>query len=131
MFSIHSISDGHVPPLEYLPMGSITPQIGTALTLSGGNLAVASGTTKPMFIVMSNNEADNTSYVNMVPVIRITPDIIFDAIASVAMTGVNAGDSVTLNSYGTGITATKTGGVAEVVRIDGTAVYSHVLVRFN
>lgn len=49
-FMIHKVDSGQVPGIEYLPCGAITPKIGMALVQSGGNLAIATGTTAPTYI---------------------------------------------------------------------------------
>ena len=51
-FLIQQVDGGRIPGIEYLPAGAITPKVGMALTQTGGNLAVASGTTTPTYISM-------------------------------------------------------------------------------
>jgi len=128
-FLVHSTDDGRVPAWEYLPAGAITPKVGTALYLSSGNLAVATGTTKPTYISMIDCAAALTAG-DIIPVIRVEPDIIFETKSSASFTERKIGDKVTLGSNGDAVTATTTNGVAEIVYIDGTASGDMVRVRF-
>lgn len=129
MFTIYRPDDGRNMPLEYLPCGAIQPKIGLALTQSGGNLAIASGTTKPTYICMTERAAAVTAG-EIIPVIRVGADVIFETTNSAAFTSVKQGDKVTISGDGMEVTATTTSGVAEVIDFDGTAVGSKVRVRF-
>lgn len=130
-FIPHSNEDGRVPPWEYLPCGAITPKIGMALVLSGGNLAIATGTTKPTYISM-REENSAVAAGTLIPVIKVQADQVFETTCSASLSSVNAGDKVTLHaSNGCQVTGTKTSGVATVVAKDGDASGSRVLVRFD
>ena len=129
MFMVHQTDDGRVPGIEYLPASAITPKIGMALTQTSGNLAVASGTTAPTYISMCDRDSACTAG-DLIPVIRVLPDMIFETTFSAAATAVTAGQKVTLSTDGLSVTATTTGGVAEVVYMDGTASGSMCRVRF-
>ena len=129
-FIPHSIEDGHVPAFEYLPCSAITPKIGMALTMSSGNLAIATGTTKPSYISMMEKDAACTAG-DIIPVIRVTEDIIFEVTNSASLSGVSVGAKVTLHaSNGMQVTGTTASGVAEIVNKSGDASGSRVLVRF-
>lgn len=129
-FFLHSTDDGRVPPIEYLPCGAITPKAGMALIQTDGNLAIATGTTAPTYISMTER-SDACTEGELIPVIRVNHDMLFDTVASAAMTSVKRGDKVTLHATdGMQITATTEGGVAEVIEMDGSAVGEHVRVRF-
>ena len=99
-FLIHSIDDGHVPAWEYLPCSAITPKVGMALTQSSGNLAIATGTTKPTYISMVEKSAACTAG-DLIPVIRVSPDIIFETTISASGTSLNKGDKVKI-TFGSG-----------------------------
>lgn len=129
MFRIHSTNDGRVPPIEYLPAGAITPKVGMALVQSSGNLAVASGTTKPTYISMCDRETAVTSG-ELIPVIRVEDGMILGTELSAAGTSLKLGGKVTIATDGLRVTATTTDGVAEIVAMNGTAVGDEVLVRF-
>lgn len=129
-FLIHSTDDGRIPPIEYLPAGAITPKVGLALTQTAGNLAVAGGAVKPTYIAMTGKDSACAAG-DIIPVIRVLPDMIFESTASVAMTSIKLGDRVTLSADGLQVTATTTGGVAEVIGLDDTAAGCVVRVRFS
>lgn len=129
MFRVFKTDDGRNCPIEYLPAGAITPKLGMALTVSAGKLAVAAGTTRPAYISMTEAHSAVTAG-TVIPVIRVSEDIIYETENSASFTGVNVGSKVTLDSTGTKVTATTTDGVAEVVGIEGTAVGSKIHVRF-
>lgn len=69
-FKIHKIDDGHIPGIEYLPAGAITPKVGMALYQSSGNLAIATGTTVPTYISMCEKATACTAG-DLIPVIRV------------------------------------------------------------
>lgn len=128
-FLIHSVDDNRVLGLEYLPCSAITPKVGMALVQTGGNLALASGTTAPTYISMCERKEACTAG-DLIPVIRVQKDIIFGVPAQAAMTSVKLGDKVTIYTDGLQVTATTTSGVAEVVGMEDTAAGSTVFVRF-
>lgn len=130
-FIPYSNEEGRVTPWEYLPCSAITPKIGMAMVLSSGKLAIATGTTKPTHICMADYDAAVTAG-TIVPVIRVQADEIFKCTNSASLSGVNVGQKVTLHaSNGLQVTGTTTSGVAEIVRKDGDASGSTVLVRFS
>lgn len=129
-FHIFSTDDGRVPAIEYLPCGAITPKIGMALVQTSGNLAIATGTSKPAYISMCERDSACTAG-ERIPVMRVQPDIIYETTNSAAFTSINRGDKVTLHaSDGMQVTATTASGVAEVVDFDDTVIGSRVKVRF-
>ncbi len=121
---------GAPTPWEYLPCGAITPKLGMALVQSSGNLAIATGTTKPTYISMVEKDAACMAG-DLIPVIRVEPGTIYETELSAAGTSLKQGDKVTLHaSNGLQVTATTTNGVAEIVEFLGTASGDHVRVRF-
>ena len=129
MFIPHKTDDGRIPPIEYLPCGAITPKLGLALIQSGGNLAIASGTTKPTYLCMTERSAAVTAG-TIIPVQRVSEDLIYETTSSAAFTSVKQGAKVTLATDGLRVTATTTDGVAEVVEIADSAAGGKVYVRF-
>lgn len=117
-----------VPPIEYRPCSAITPKVGMALKVSGGNLAAATGADVPQYISMCERAGVCTAG-ERIPVIRVQPDILFESTAAAALSGVTAGTKVTLHTDSLQVTATS-GGAAELVELDGTASGSRVLLRF-
>lgn len=129
MFKVYKTDDGRNCPIEYLPAGAITLKLGMALTVSAGKLAVATGATRPAYISMTET-ANAVTAGTLVPVIRVSEEIIYETENSASFTGVSVGSKVTLDTTGTKVTATTEGGVAEVVGMEGTAVGSKIHVRF-
>ena len=127
-FLIHSVEGGYVPSWEYHPAGAIIPKVGLALVQSSGNLAIASGATAPGFVSMTEREAALTAG-DVIPVVRVSEDIIWETTFSVAASSIVPGNKVTLSADGLQVTATTTGGVAQVVSMDGTAAGDKVWVR--
>lgn len=128
-FLIHSTDDGHALPWEYLPAGAITPKVGMALTQSSGNLALASGTTAPTYISMTERDTACTAG-DLIPVVRVQKDTVYETTLAASGTSLKVGDRVTLHTDGMQVTATTTSGVAEIVEIIGTAIGGKVRVRF-
>ena len=129
-FLPYSYDDGQPRPWEYLPCGAITPKVGMALVESSGNLAIAAGTNKPTYISMVDKASACTAG-DIIPVIRVDHGIVFETTFSADPTGINVGDKVTLHaSSGLQVTATTTGGVAEVVYKDANASGAMCRVRF-
>lgn len=129
-FMIHSTDDGRAPATEYLPAGTITPKAGLALVQTGGLLVAAVGTAAPGYISVCEREAACIAGEN-IPVVRVSGDIVFETAFSAAADAVKLGDKVTLSADGLGVTATTTGGVAEVVYMDGVEAGSMCRVRFS
>lgn len=129
MFIPYKTDDGRVPAWEYLPASAITPKVGMALVMTSGKLALASGTNKPAYISMVEKETACTAG-DIIPVLRVNPDIIFETTFSAAATSVVPGAKVTLATSGLQVTGTTADGVAEVVELDGTAAGDKVRVRF-
>lgn len=128
-FYIQQVDGGRNPGHEYLPAGAIVPKVGMALTVTGGKLSIASGTTAPSYISMIEKEEALTDG-DVIPVMRVLPDMMFQTTFQAAATSIKLGDKVTIHTDGLQVTATTTGGVAEVVQMDGTTAGSPVCVRF-
>lgn len=94
-FKIHSIDDNRISGIEYLPCGAITPKVGMALVQSGGNLALATDTNAPTYISMREKDSPCTAG-DIIPVIRVNKDMIFETTFAAAATSVKLGDKVTL-----------------------------------
>jgi hypothetical protein len=128
-----SYDDGQPRPWEYLPCSAIQPKVGMALTQTSGNLAIATGTTKPTYISMVTKDAACTAG-DLIPVIRVDSGIIFETTNSASFSGISKGQKVTLHaSDGLQVTATTSSGVAEVIGFDDVAASGTggvVYVRF-
>ena len=129
MFTVYSTDDGRNLPVEYLPAGAITPKMGMALVQSGGNLAVCSGANVPTYISMIEKDAACAAG-DVIPVLRVTPGVIWKTASSAAMTSVKLGQKVSIDTTGMLVTATTGDTGAEVVYIEDTAAGGCVHVRF-
>ena len=127
-FLVHSTDDGRVPPTEYLPTGVITPKAGMTLVQTGGLLVSAVGSTAPGYVSVCDRD-EPCEAEEVIPVIRVGADVIFETTFSADADAVKLGDKVTISADGLSVTAT-TGGPAEVVYIDGSEKGSMCRVRF-
>lgn len=127
-FLIHEVEGGYIPSWEYPPCSAITPKVGMALYQNAGNLALASGTTMPTHISMTERESALTAG-DTIPAVRVSEDIIWETEWSASATSIKQGQKVTIASDGLRVTATTTGGIAQVVDFNGTAVGDKVRVR--
>lgn len=116
-------------PWEKKPAANgLTLHVGTALAFASGNLAKATGTTKPEYICME--EVTTTEAGQMIHVERVRPETEYETELSVAAASIKVGGKHTIAADGEMITGTTDGGVAEVTEFDGTAAGSKVRVRF-
>ncbi len=129
-FKLFSHDHNTVPGIEYLPCSAIQPKAGMALTQTTGNLAIATGTTKPTYISLLEAPAA-VSAGTLIPVMRISDDMIFETSFSASASSIKLGNKVTLHaSSGLQVTATTSSGVAEVVYMAGTGSGDMCRVRF-
>lgn len=116
-------------PFEYYPAGPNQDLVpGTLLVLVGGKLGIAGGTIKPQFIA---HHTGTTADGEQVAVEKIKESTIYETTCSAAFTSIKVGNKVTIGSDGRTVTATTDSGVATVIDIDGTAIGSKILVRFE
>lgn len=126
-FIPYTYADGQPVPWEYKEagaLGSIKP--GQALSLSSGKLAKCSGDNRPEYIGMYGGTVASG---DIIPVIRVDEETVFETENSVANTSAAAGSRLTIDSTGTKITATA-GVAVEVVEALDTAAGGKMLVRF-
>lgn len=128
-FYIQQVDGGRNPGHEYLPAGAIVPKVGMALTMNSGKLAIASGTTPPSYISMTQRDTALTDG-EVIPVMRVLPDMMFETTFQASASSIKPGAKVTIHTDGMQITATTAGGVAEVISMDGTTAGSKASVRF-
>ena len=120
--------DGSIRPqsIQYLPGSAFTPKVGMALKYNSGKLALCSGTTKPEYISLVEKSAA-LSAGDVIPVLRIHPDMIFAVPAQADASAVADGSKVTIHTDGLQVTATTTSGVAEIVGREGTGAAGDIL----
>lgn len=112
---IHQTDDGRVPGMEYLPCSAMAPKVGMALKLEGGQLVAAGGTDAPVYLSVTERKTACEAG-ELIPVIRILPDIVFEAPSPAGLTA-KPGDKLQLASNGMGL-STGAGGGAEIVYTD-------------
>lgn len=129
MFMLSRMLVGNTPPIVYMqPTDGETYQVGEALKLASGKVTLCSGAVAPSHVCVGPID-DN----GVVPCVEVQKYMEFETTLGVAPTDsatVGVGDKVTLHTDGMQVTATKTGGVAEVTGIDGQTVGSRVTVKF-
>lgn len=122
----HSFDHGNTPPIEYLKGKEETYQPGEALSMGAdGAVTKCAATARPDYLCLGPVQSDGT-----VPCSRVEESIIYDAALSAAGTALKLGQKVTLSADGMEVTATTSGGVAELVRMDGTNQGDLVGIRF-
>lgn len=129
MFMLSRMLVGNTPPIVYMqPTDGESYQVGKALKLASGKVTLCSDDTAPSHVCVGPID-DN----GVVPCVEVQKYMEFETTLGVApedSTTVGVGDKVTLHTDGMQVTATKTGGVAEVTGIDGQTVGSRVTVKF-
>lgn len=129
MFCLSSMKVGLTPPIEYkTATAGESYAVGEALKQFGGKVTLCSGTTKPEYICVGPaNDAGE------VPCVAVQDYMEFQttlAVAPADSATIGVGDKVTIHTDGMQVTATKTSGVAQLVRVDGQTVGSVVVVKF-
>lgn len=129
MFMLSRMLVGNTPPIVYMqPTDGETYQVGEALKLASGKVTLCSGAVAPSHVCVGPID-DN----GVVPCVEVQKYMEFETTLGVAPADsatVGVGDKVTLHTDGMQVTATKTGGVAEVTGIDGQTVGARVTVKF-
>ena len=125
MFKLRYLDSFGSPSAVSVPMtAGVNYEAGLPLTAAG---VIAAGTVKPEYICLE--KATGVAGEN-VAAFRILPQHTFETKLSAAGSSLKVGNKVTIATAGAGVTATTTDGVAEIVRIDGTAAGDTVLVKF-
>ncbi len=128
MFIPHIWHKGAEPWEGHPAAGALALEVGTALVLTSGKLAKATGTKRPEFICMQ--KVEQTTDGQLVHVERVREETVYETELSVASASIAKGAKYTIDTTGGMITATTDSGVAEVVDYDGTTAGSKVRVRF-
>lgn len=129
MFALSKMKVGMTPPIEYkAATADESYAVGEALKVASGAVTKCSGAVKPAYVCVGPANAAGE-----VPCVAVQDYMEFETTLGVAPTDSNTvavGNKVTLHTDGMSVTATTTGGVAEVLAIDGQTVGSRVVVRF-
>ena len=126
MFTVYSRDVSDAIPMESIP-ATIAVKVGDALIFSSGAAALATGTSAPVYISAAASAASDTA--RQIPVIRVDKATVYQTKLSEASAAIAAGTKYTRATTGDSISATATGGVAEVVSFDGKAEGDFVRVR--
>ncbi len=127
MFIRETLVGGHTPPFKHLPAkAGETYTVGEALVLADdGAVTKCAATAVPRYICQGPAAENGT-----VPCEPVIPGVSYTVPLSAAGGALKVGNKVTLSAAALEVTATTASGVAEIVRLDGTAVGDTVLVRF-
>lgn len=133
MFWLKSIENGRTQapdPVRLERTATADYSAGTALAISAGIAATASGTTKPTHVCISNVKASDGEELLAY---HITPAMVFEVpLSEYTSANLVAGNKVTIATDGQRVTSTTTGGVATIVNVNGaSAVGDEILVRFE
>ena len=77
MFRVHKTPDGAVPPMEYLPVEAITPEVGMLLEFDATSHQLQASTTTAQYISMTK-AVTTVSAGTIIPVIPIDKDTIYE-----------------------------------------------------
>lgn len=128
MFSPHKNGTGAVLPWEYIPAAAGTYEAGQLLQVTNGKLAAisAAATTTPPYLCMGSiTVADD----EVIPVTRITSDVIYAASLSAAADAAVVGTKLRISAGGKEVDAGAAGSF-EVVALEGNKAGSVVYGRF-
>ena len=127
------MTEGFIPAdsceyaIEYLPAAAMTPKIGMALAFNASGQLAASAT--PKYICLRGSSAVTAGTV--IPVLRIDREMKFEACLD-AVTAFKAGTVAQITADGLKVDADgSTGGVFQIVELDGTAAGSTVRGYFT
>ena len=125
MFRLVKILNGRInegEPVKLPASAGVTYTFGSMLALSSGKLVNCTATTKPQFLCGEDAKADEKSEITVYP---IDANQIFETKVSASPASLFVGSKVTLAINGTsadGVTATATGGVAEIFDLAGASL---------
>lgn len=107
---------GAPAPHEYQPAAAMAVKYGEALYFSNGVLIKGTSTAVPEYISMFEG---TTVSGQIIPVVAVCEDEIYETTLSAAGTSLKLGDKVTIATDAVRVTATTTDGVAEIVQFMG------------
>lgn len=127
-FKLYSTDDGHVPAWEYYECSAMTPLCGMAMALDSNGQLVASA--QPKYICMRQEETAVEAGTK-IPVVRITPDQIWENILFSDASAAKVGGFADVDSTGKWVDAKDPeNNTMEIVYLTGTTLTDHVRVRF-
>ena len=129
MFMLCRMAVGLTPPIVYMePTEGESYTVGEALKVASGKVTKASGAVTPDYVCVGPVNTHGS-----VPCVEVQKYMEFETTLAAAPADSSTlvpGDKVTLHTDGLQVTATKTGGPAEITGIDGQTVGSRVTVKF-
>lgn len=128
-FKIHSIDDNRISGISICRAAPLRRRSAWRSSRRAGISHSATGANAPTYISMCEKDSPCTAG-DIIPVIRVNKDMIFETTFAAAATSVKLGSKVTLHTDGLQVTGTTASGVAEVVYMDGTAAGDMCRVRF-
>ncbi len=97
-FKPYSTDDGRVPAWEYLPCEAITPKVGLCVAFDTTSEQLQVSDT-PEYICMREESAAVTAG-TIIPVIRVSKDIVFETTLDAKNTSLTVGSLVDVDSTG-------------------------------
>ena len=119
--------DGAVDSWVHFPAAAGEYHIGMALYQTSGNLAKATGSTKPTYICMA--EKTTTEAGELIPAIPVDDSTEFEVVLTAAVSGLKAGTTANISTDGMSLVAGESG-VFRVVSASGAAEGDVAVGRF-
>ncbi|HMM05258.1 MAG TPA: hypothetical protein PKD52_01075 [Clostridiales bacterium] len=128
-FQLYSTDDGHVPAWEYLPCKAITPKVGLCLAFDTVSEQLQVSDTPEYICMRAENAAVAAG--TLIPVIRITKEMVFESALDAANANLKAGSLVDVDATGLLVDADSSADkVFQITALNGTAAGSSVRGRF-
>ena len=119
----------NAPDMIWMPATtSETYKVGETLKIASGTLTKCTGTVAPKYVCLADYVAPSSNAKN-IPVVEVNPGQLYRVPLQASGASLAVGDKVTIYTDGLQVTATTTNGVAEIVKIEGTAVGDKVIVH--
>lgn len=125
-FIPHVYGDGKVDGWAHLGAAVGTYHVGMALTLTSGNLAKASGATKPTHICMCEKAVGTAGEV--IAAVPVDPTTEFAVVLTAAVSGLTAGATAGISSDGMSLAANADGAI-RVVSTSGAAIGNTAIIK--
>ncbi|MBR5869500.1 MAG: hypothetical protein IKZ09_00560 [Clostridia bacterium] len=125
-FIPHVYGDGKVDGWAHLGAAVGTYHVGMALNLTSGNLAKASGATKPTHICMCEKTVSTAGEV--IAAVPVDPTTEFAVVLTAAVSGLTAGSAAGISSDGMSLAANADGAI-RVVSTSGAAIGDTAIIK--
>ena len=119
----------NAPDMIWMPTTtSETFKVGETLKLADGTLTKCTGTVAPKYVCLADYVAPSSNAAK-IPVVEVNAGQLYRVPLQASGSSLKVGDKVTIHTDGLQVTATTTNGVAEIIKIEGTAVGDKVIVH--